>query len=259
MDGILSTVLDALKTGANILAYLASRAGYEIDTTTILSTLATLIALYFAALSLYRTIAYAIRTAIFIVKWGVILVVLTGAAGYVMTGGQGGFTLFPVFNALFAWGLKLLGWGALPQVDVGPAGVRVNGVPMELPRDYHQYGDAWNKFKRSSKKAAGSSWTAPFATKKGSKKNPATDPLAIAQRLLGGDLGGVADAWQSVEAIQRGVQEGFDALKTTLGVKEDSSDPVAEGVRATGMWANVRLWWENESWKGDGEGGTYSP
>ncbi|KAG8858005.1 hypothetical protein FRB96_005496 [Tulasnella sp. 330] len=267
MDNIVSNILQTLQTGANIIAYLASQAGYEIDTTTILSTVATVIALYFALLSLYRTITYAIRTAIFIIKWGVILVVIAGTAGFFMSGGQGGFTLLPVFNALFAQALKLLVWGAMPQVDLGPEGLRVNGVKMELPQEYHQYGEAWNKFKRSSKKAtAGSGWTAPFtdsATNKKSrskskaKKNLPTDAAAIAQRLLSGDLSGVAGAWQSVEAIQKGVSESFDALKTTLGLKEEEIlEPVVE--EAEGIWAGLRSWWDRESWKDDEEGKTTS-
>ncbi|KAG8987977.1 hypothetical protein FRB95_012533 [Tulasnella sp. JGI-2019a] len=252
MDGIVENILQTFQTGANIIAHLASQAGYEIDATTIISTVVSIIALYFALLSLYRTIRYAIRTAIFIIKWILIIVIIAGSVGFVMSGGRA-FTLLPVVNALFAYGLKMLGWGSLPQVEVGPAGLRVNGVKMELPEDFHQYGNAWKKFKRSSKRTNKVRSAFDSTNPKKSNQDPITDAAAIAQRLLVGNLGGMADAWQSVEVIQKGVADSFDALRSSLGLNEDVPEAVVEedtASRKESIWADLRNWWENEAWKG---------
>jgi len=151
--------------------------------------------------------------------------------------------------------LKFLGWGFAPQVDVGQAGVRVNGVPLELPADYHQYGNAWRKFKRTSTKAAkkaakGRSIFAPFGSKKkGTKKSDATDPIAIAQKLLAGD--GLDGAMQSVQALQKGVAESFDAVKSALGVGAPRKDEPEKEK----SWAD---WWtqrdhDSDSSRGDSD------
>jgi len=230
---LLDTLRQAAQIVLNLIQYAALQVGYELDTTTIASTIVSLIALYFTLVTIYRTATYAIRTAFWVAKWCLILYVIGGCAGFVMSGGQKGFTLVPVFELLFAYALKLVGWGGLPQVALQPDGIRVNGIPVELPNDYHQYGDAFRKFKsRSAKPKPRKGIFDRFNSKK--TKQPDNAAAAFAQRILGDTFDfDAVDAMQSVEAIQKGVADSLEAVKKALS--GETPEP-----EKTGGWAN---WW----------------
>lgn len=173
-----------------------------------------------------------------------ILYVVGGAVGWFLSGGKG-FTFKPVLELAFAFALQLLGWGGLPDVQVQPGGaVRVNGVTLELPPDYHQYGDAWKRFKSKSQKKSKSSSRSVFdwfddskdSKKKGrSSTGNVSGAAAVAQGILGEDGAAIV---QSVEAIQKGVSDSFEAVKKAWLGGADNND--VRGERG-GWWP-----WSNE-------------
>lgn len=242
MEGVLDTLTQAARTAFNFIHFAAYKLGYDIDTTTLASSIISLIAIYFTIITLYRTAAYAIRTVFWLAKWAMILYVLGGTVGWFLSGGKG-FTFQPVFELAFSYALKLLGWGGMPDVQVQPNGaVRVNGVTLELPPDYHQYGDAWKRFKTKSQKGSKSSSRSAFdrfdgskgSKKKGSSSGNVSGAAAIAQEFLGDDGAAIV---QSVEAIQKGVSDSFEAVKKAwLGGAEND----VRGERA-GWWP-----WSND-------------
>ncbi|KAG9018079.1 hypothetical protein FRB90_012375 [Tulasnella sp. 427] len=217
MEGVLDTLAQVARGAFNLIHFAAYKLGYDIDTTTLASTLVSLIAIYFTIVTIYRTTTYAIRTLFWLAKWLMILYIVGGTVGWFLSGGKG-FTFKPVFELLFSYALQLLGWKGLPDVQVQPGGgVLVNGVMLDLPPDYHQYGKAWNKFKSKSQKKSSRSIFDRFTNdaqnskKKGrSSRAPASGAAGIAQGILGDDAAAIV---QNVEAIQKGVSDSFEAVK----------------------------------------------
>ena len=224
MDQLIETGSQFLTAASNIIRFTALQIGYDIpsfDTTSIASLIVSLCLIYFSLLMFYRTVSYAVRTTIFIVKWGVILYVLGCVAGFILSSGKAGFSWAPVFQLLWASTLKLVGLGLdghIPSIATDNAGrVLVNGVRVDVPGDYHQYGKAWNKFKKGAVKSKSKSRT--------------EDPPSLAA-VLGGLLG-TAERVQSVEAIQKGVAQSFDAMKkAVLGAPEPEPQPEEGGWRS---------------------------
>lgn len=272
MENFVDRLQQAASIALDLIKYVCYKLGYELDTTTIASTLVSLIAIYFTIITIYRTTTYAIKTLFWLAKWALIFWVVAGTVGFFMAGGQRGFTVQPVVEALFALSLRMLGWGSLPDVRATPDGLTVNGIPLELPEDYHQYGAAWNKFKSrsASKKKSGNSRSifdafdskksasssSSSSKKKGKDKAQSnksdTPAAAIARGILGDkfDYDAAAEAMQSVEAIQKGVADSFEALrKAVLGGQPESPPP----ERNTG-WAS---WWPFTG-NDDENGGTAS-
>ncbi|KIO23049.1 hypothetical protein M407DRAFT_113871 [Tulasnella calospora MUT 4182] len=243
MEGVLDTLTQAARTAFNLVHFVAYKLGYDIDTSTLASSILSLIAIYFTIITIYRTATYAIRTVFWLAKWALILYVVGGAVGWFLSGGKG-FTFKPVLELAFAYALNLLGWGGLPDVQVQPGGgVRVNGVTLELPPDYHQYGDAWKRFKTKSQKRSKASSRSVFdrfddskgSKKKGRSSGNVSGAAAVAQGILGDDGAAIV---QSVEAIQKGVSDSFEAVKKAwLGGAEND----VRGERA-GWWP----WSSNE-------------
>ncbi|KAG8943044.1 hypothetical protein FRC04_003255 [Tulasnella sp. 424] len=245
MEGVLDTLAQGARTAFNLVHFTAYKLGYDLDTSTLASTLVSLIAIYFTVVTIYRTTTYAIRTVFWLAKWAMILYVVGGMVGWFLSGGKG-FTFKPVFELAFAYALQLFGWGGLPDVQVQPGGaVRVNGVTLELPPDYHQYGDAWKRFKSKSQKKSKSSSRSVFDRfddSKASKKKGRTSTgnvsgaAAVAQGILGEDGAAIV---QSVEAIQKGVSDSFEAVKKAwLGGAENND---VRGERGGSWWP-----WSNE-------------
>jgi len=218
---------------------------FGIDLANAIPAIVSLISLYFTLLSLYRTTRFTLRFIYLFSKWAILFWVVASSIGFAMSGGKV-FGLAPVLEVAIARGLERFGWDNVPDVAVDRDGIRVNGIKAELPLDYHQYGNTWQKFKSKTNKKtkhksrsifdrfdASTSDILGFTSSKSKEQkrgssskserrrtsqSGAGGSASIAQRVLGNALDlDVGELWQSVEAIQEEVKQTFGAVVEALG------------------------------------------
>ncbi|KAG8904486.1 hypothetical protein FRB99_001662 [Tulasnella sp. 403] len=217
MDIVLDTFADIATVLNNTIHYIALQLGYDVSNSTIVVTIVAIIAAYFTLMTVYRTLLTTFRLTYFFLKLAFIAWFAASVFGLLTTRT---WTVVPAAELGLSGLFKLLGWG-VAKVAIGQNGVRVNGVPLELPKDYHQYGTAYNKFKsKSNTRVKKSSPFSPF--------NKPKEQRTVTQQLMSDE--GV-ELMESVEAIQKELQQGFDALK-----KIWSNTPAESDNNNSGWW-----------------------
>lgn len=92
-DFMISAAANLLAFGTaayNVIIYLAGAKPWEWDAQTIIPPLIALLTAYLALLTAWRTVSWMVRSTIWVIKWGTILSVLVGGAGYFAGGGANG-------------------------------------------------------------------------------------------------------------------------------------------------------------------------
>ncbi|KZV69333.1 hypothetical protein PENSPDRAFT_652414 [Peniophora sp. CONT] len=90
MIGAAANLLAFGTAAYNVTIYLAGAKPWEWDAQTIIPPLIALLTAYMALLMAWRTISWMVRSTIWVIKWGTILSVLVGGAGYFAGGGANG-------------------------------------------------------------------------------------------------------------------------------------------------------------------------
>ena len=100
-DFMMSAAANLLAFGTaayNVIVYLAGAKPWQWDAQTIIPPLIALLTAYLALLTAWRTISWMVRSTIWVIKWGTILSVLVGGAGYFAGGGANGVANGPGAN-----------------------------------------------------------------------------------------------------------------------------------------------------------------